>query len=268
MTSIVIVNFRNPPLLKLCLKSIIDVLSPDFQREIIVIDISSTVETRNIVSEFAGVKLFSFKDNIGYTRGVNEGIKNSTGAQVLILNPDIIPLKNSIEMMADYLVKDNQIGMIGPELLNFDGSHQASYFRFPSPMTLFYRRTFFGKFGLGKKNLEYFIMNDKKSSDINEADWLMGSAIMINKKAIDKVGLMDEEMFLYMSDIDWPKRFWENGYKVIYFSKSRMYHYHKRDSKGRFGALDIFFKKQSRWHLIDAIKYFRKNGISAKSFTS
>ena len=85
--------------------------------------------------------------------------------------------------------------------------------------------------------------------------------MMIKRKAVVKVGLMDEDLFLYMSDIDWPKRFWENGYKVIYYPESQMYHYHKRDSKGRFGIFDILFKKASRSHIVDAINYFKKHGI-------
>jgi len=57
---------------------------------------------------------------------------------------------------------------------------------------------------------------------------------------------MDEKLFLYMSDIDWARRFWENGFKVIYYPDSEMYHYHKRESKGRLGLLDVLLNKQSR----------------------
>ena len=89
----------------------------------------------------------------------------------------------------------------------------------------------------------------------------MGSAIMVSRKALDAVGLMDEKFFLYMSDVDWAKRFWENGFKVIYYPQSEMYHYHKRESKGHFSLLDIFMNKQSRLHITDALRYFRKYGL-------
>lgn len=267
MLSIIIVNFKNPPLLRLCLKSLMNVLGQDFPWEIIVVDVASSIETRNIISEFPKVNSICFKDNIGYTKGVNEGIKKSSGNAMLILNADIIPLKNSIEKMYDYLRKNSEIGIIGPQLLNFDGTPQNSCFRFSSPLTLVYRRTFLGRLFFGRRHLNNFTMKDANGLDAHPADWLMGSALMVNKEAVNKVGLMDENMFLYMSDIDWPSRFWENGYTVIYYPDSKMYHYHKRDSKGRFGVLDILFKKESRWHLIDAIKYFRKHGISAKSFS-
>src|SRR3989338_1175587 len=101
--SIIVVNYKNPALLRLCLKSLEHTLSPKLNYEILVVDISSEIETQNVVlEEFPSVKLLPFKDNIGYTKGVDEGIKESSGDYLLILNPDIIPLKNSVEALLDF----------------------------------------------------------------------------------------------------------------------------------------------------------------------
>ena len=127
MLSIIIVNYKNPPLLRLCLRSLIRTIGSDFRYEIVVVDVASTPETRGIISEFSRAKSLPFKNNIGYTRGVNEGIKNSVGNAFLVLNSDIIPLRNSIEKLHDYLLKNPETGMIGPQLLNFDGSIQDSF---------------------------------------------------------------------------------------------------------------------------------------------
>ncbi|MDO8496630.1 MAG: glycosyltransferase family 2 protein [bacterium] len=264
--SIIIVNFKNPPLLRLCLASLIKTLEPTFEKEIIVVDVSSSIETRNVISEFPEVGAIHFKNNIGYTRGVNEGIKASRGEIVLIINPDIIPLKGSIEGMTDYIHKNNKIGLLGPQLLNFDGSVQNSSFAFYSPLTILYRRTFLNLLPWANKELNRFLGTNKDKTKTSEVDWIMGSALMTTKKAIDDIGPMDENLFLYMSEVDWAHRFWENDYKVVYFPGARMYHYHRRGSKGRLDAFDII-KKETRWHIIDAIKYFRKHGISAKSFS-
>lgn len=247
--------------MRLCLKSLIGALNSEFSKEIIIVDIASSIETRNTVSEFPTAKLLDFKENIGYTRGVNEGIKASIGDAMLILNPDIVILKNSVEKLYQYLKQNPSVGIAGSKLLNFDGTPQNSFFRFPLPWTLIYRRTFFKNLFFGKKHLDYFTMKDTDHSKPHKVDWLMGSAMMISRKAIDKVGLMDENLFLYMSDIDWPMRFWENGYTVVYYPESEMYHYHQRESRGRLGILDFLFKRESRWHLVDAIKYFKKHGI-------
>ena len=104
-------------------------------------------------------------------------------------------------------------------------------------------------------------MADKDLSKPMEADWLMGSALMVSKRAIDNVGLMDESLFLYMSDVDWPRQFWENGYRVVFYPEARMYHYHMRESRSRLGSLDALFNRQTRQHIKDAIRYFRKNGL-------
>ena len=259
MLSIIIVNFKNPALLRLCIKSVLRVIDPGFRHEIIVVDIASSIETSNVVlEEFKDIRLVSFRSNIGFTRGVNEGIKKSRGDYFLILNPDVIPLDNSIESLHNYLNDNHDVGMIGPRLLNFDGTSQNSCFRFPSPGILLLRRTFMGELAFGKKKLDQYLMRDCNLKKICYPGWLMGSAIMVSKKAVEKIGLMDENLFLYMNDVDWPRRFWENGYKVVYYPESTMYHYHKRDSKGRFILFDLLLKKETRWHIKDAIRYFRK----------
>ena len=206
--SIIVVNFKNPPLLRLCLRSLVNALSPDFKREIIVVDISSSIETRNVVSEFKEVKSINFKDNIGYTRGVNEGIKASSGEVLFIINPDIIPVKNGIEKMTEYILKNTEIGLLGPQLLNFDGSIQSSSFAFYSPLTIVYRRTFLGFLPWARKELRRFLEFDKDRTKISETDWLMGSALMTTREPVGNIGLMDEGLFLYMSEVDWARRFW------------------------------------------------------------
>jgi len=261
MTSIVIINYKNPALLRLCLSSLKRVLSNNFKHEILVVDIASTPETRNVAKEFNEIKLLTYKQNIGYTKGVNESIEASVGDYVLILNPDVVPMAKSIENLALYLATNTDVGLVGPRLLNFDNSTQNSCFRYYTPLTIICRRSFLGRTFFGKKIVNKAMMTDKDPDKTIEADWLMGSALMVSKKAINKVGLLDEKFFLYMSDIDWARRFWENGLKVMYYPMAKMYHYHRRGSKGQFGLFDIFMNKQSRLHLIDAVRYFRKYGI-------
>ena len=257
LLSIIIVNFKNPALLRLCLKSLERAIGQKTEYETIVVDVATSSSTKNVVKEeFSYIKLLPFEKNIGYTRGVNEGLKAASGRYILILNPDIVPLKGSVEKILKYMESRPEMGMSGPQLLNFDGSPQSSCFRFYTPLTVLYRRSFVGKLPFAKKSLDKFLMKDKNLNHATETDWIMGSAIMVSAKAIKKVGPLDEKLFMYMSDVDWAKRFWENGYKVVYYPESRMYHYHRRGSKG--GVFDLLLKKEARWHLKDAITYFRK----------
>lgn len=264
MLSIIIVNHKNPPLLRLCLKSLLRTVSPDIDYEIIVVDSQTSTETQNVVTEefapaFKRIKLLPYRENTGYTHGVNEGIRHSSGDHFLILNPDIVVLEGSVESLVRYLSENPSIGLVGPQLLNFDGSRQDSCFRFVTPLTILYRRVL----PFSSRLVDRFLMHDVDLTKPTETDWLMGSALMTSRAAVERVGLMDERLFHYFNDVDWPKRFWENGYTVVYYPQARMYHYHQRQSKGPFGIFDALFTQGTRWHIRDALVYFAKYGLTA-----
>jgi GT2 family glycosyltransferase len=156
-------------------------------------------------------------------------------------------------------MKENiSVGMLGPKLLNFNGTLQDSCFRFYRPITIIYRRTFLGHFAFAKRHLDSFLMKDYNHMDIKEVDWLMGSAMMISRKALNDVGLMDSRYFMYFEDVDWCRRFWENGFKVVYYPIVSMHHYHgKGSAKG--GVVNSLLSSRLTWiHILSGIKYFKK----------
>ncbi len=267
MLSIIIVNYKNAPLLRLCLKSLQRVLPASFAHEIIVVDVSASPDTAYIAAEeFPNVRYLPFKENIGYTKGVNNGLKVAKGDFLFIINSDIIPLESSLDKMCAYMKAHPEIGLLGPQLLNFDGSRQQSCFRFYTPFTIVYRRTFLGKFPFVKKITDRFLMRDKDLTQTLNVDWLMGSALMVSRKAMERVGYMDERLYLYFSDVDWPRRFWENGYTVVFYPEAQMYHYHRRESRGALDAFDAIFNRRTQQHIIDGLRYFRKNGLREASY--
>lgn len=256
--SIIITSYKNPELLKLC----IDSIRKNFQNsdfEIIVTD-SATEEGTEIMmrEDYPAIKLFAFKDNVGFQALLEKGIRESQGDYLLLINGDIIATEGSIVKLFDYIKSNPEVGMVGPKLLNFNETLQYSCFRFYKPMTIIYRRTFLGRFGFAKKHLDWFLMRDYGHKEAQEVDWLMGSALMVSREAVEKVGLMDPRFFMYMEDVDWCRRFWENGYKVIYYPDSEMYHYHgKGSAKG--GFLRSLFSNKLTWiHILSAVKYFKK----------
>lgn len=264
MLSIVIVNYKNPALLRLCLSSFTRTVPKTFQCEIIVVDSASTIETRNVVREefanaFHEIRILPRTENTGYTRGVNIGIAASRGDYILILNPDIIFAPGVLECMVAYLEKHSDIGLLGPKLLNFNGSRQESCFRFYTLATIIYRRISILPFAL--RELNRFLMCDHGFTEPTDVDWLMGSAIMTSRKAFARVGNADERFFHYFSDVDWARRFWENGYRVVYYPEVALYHYHQRRSKRWFWFLDALFNREARWHIRDGIRYLMKYGL-------
>jgi len=256
--SISVNSFKNPELLKLCLDSIKkNVL--DVDHEIIVADSETDEDTEIMMrEEYPEIKFFPHKKNVGFQNLLKKGIEASRGKYLFFLNGDILVTKNSIKKLLDFIKGNPKVGMVGPKLLNFNGTFQYSCFHFYEPITVFYRRTFLKNFGFAKKHLDWFLMKERDHGKLIEADWIMGSAMLTSRVAIQKVGLMDSRFFMYMEDVDWCRRFWEKGYKVVFYPFSEMYHYHgKASGKGSF-FYSIFFNKLTWIHIFSAIKYFIK----------
>lgn len=256
--SIIITSYKNPELLKVCIDSIkknIEIL--DY--EIIVAD-SATEEKTDLMmaDEYPDIKFVSYKQNVGFQHLVKGAYEMSVGQYILVLNGDIIVKKGAIEKLLDFLKNNSEVGIVGPQLLNFNETLQYSCCRFYSLRTIVYRRTFLGKLKFAKKHLDKFLMKDFDHQSTREVDWLMGSSLMASRESINKVGLMDPQFRMYMEDVDWCRRFWESGYKVIYLPEAQMYHYHGRGSASR-GVLRSLLSNRLTWiHISSAMKYFIK----------
>ena len=262
--SIIIVHHKTPELLKLCLDSIRKI-SSDINYEIITVDSATSRKNAELIRErYPEVIFLPHKENLGYSHGVNLGIQKANGEYLLILNPDIVAAGDSIQKMLNYMKKHPDIGILGPKMLNFNGTAQRTYFSFYKPITIIARRTFLGRFKPFKKALYDFLMADSDADKIQTPDWLMGSAIMVSRRAIEKVGGMDERFFMYFEDVDWARRFWHNNFKVVYYPEAVMYHYHQRESKSKLGLFDPIFNKKTQWHIRSAVKFFWKYRNLAK----
>lgn len=256
--SIIITNYKQPELLKVCINSIKKNLTlSDY--EIIVSDSEAEEKTGMMMREdFPDVAYIPFEKNVGFSVALNAGYKKSKGRFLLFLNADMIINENSIENLLDYAKNHPEAGIVGPKLLSFNNSPQLSCSRFYTPLTIIYRRTFLGKFNFAKKHLDWFMMKDYDRKTIREVDWVQGSAMMTRREAVEKVGLMDQNFTMYFEDVDWCRRFWEAGYKIIYFPASQIYHYHGRGSAGRNVIATLLSKRLAWLHIASALKYFWK----------
>lgn len=260
--SIIITHHKTPELLTICLQSIQNTIG-NINHEIFIAD-SETDESakEEIESQFPEIIFLDSQENLGYSKIVNRAILKASGEYLLVLNADIIATKNAISSLIEYLEQNPAVGMVGPRLTNFDGTTQCSRFKFYSPTTILYRRTFLGKMKWGKNKLNKTLISDLPMDGKNlkpyEADWLMGSSLLIRAEALEKVGLLDERFFMYFEDMDWCHRFKDLGYKIMYFPQATMYHYHIRISYKRGGAMDLLFNPHARIHVSSALKYFLK----------
>lgn len=256
--SIIVTSYKKPELLKVCLNSIFKCVK-DIDHEILVADSETQDDTEMMMrEEFPQITFFPFKENVGLQAILSKALDASVGEYLLLLNGDIIVTEDSIQKLLRYVETNPTVGMAGPKLLNFNGTLQYSCFRFYKPWTIIYRRTFLGRLWFAKKHLDWFLMKDVDHEKIIKADWIMGSALMVSREALKKVGYMDPRFFLYMEDVDWCRRFWENNYQVVYYPGASMHHYHgKGSAKG--GILHSLLFNRLTWiHISSGIKYFKK----------
>jgi N-acetylglucosaminyl-diphospho-decaprenol L-rhamnosyltransferase len=265
--SIIILAYRNAALLRLCLRSIATAMAHStLEYEIIVVDNASSPETANVVrhdfaDQFHHIRLIPLSQNRGYTFGVNEGMRAAQGEFIFSLNHDIVAEAGVAEQLVDYLREHPDVGLIGPRLLYFDDSQQDSCFHFYTPLIIVARRL---HLPFTHRLLDRFLMHDTPFNGPTHVDWISGAAYMIRRTVLERVGLLDESLFHYFSDVDWAHQFWQNGLTVVYYPMVALYHYLGRSSKGRFGVFDTFFNSATRWHIQDALRYFRKHGISGR----
>ncbi len=265
--SVIVNHYHTPEILKICLNSIKNNLKDaEFEWEIILSDGATIEKTAYMMEEqFSDVVFLSQEENIGFGKLVNSALEKVKGEFIFIVNADIIiEEKGAIEKMIEYIEKNKNVGLAGPKLLNVNNSIQQSCFRFYTPLTVLCRRTLIGKTSFGRKVLDKFLMKDvfrnKEDNKPIPVDWIMGSAMMARKKDVEKVGYFDTRFFMYFEDVDWSRRFWEKGLKVVYLPDAKMYHYHFQSSKNK-SLVDSVLNKYARIHIGSAIQYFKKYGL-------
>lgn len=232
--------------------------APKLEFEIIVVDNNPQAGFGEMARiEFPQVRHIPLERNVGFGSAMNRGIDVARGRYVLIFNPDIVIQPESLETMLEFMDANPEVGMCGPQLRNPDGSLQFSCYRFPTLMIPAYRRTFLGKFGVGKQAVEDYLMMDESHDSEMEVDSLIGAALFTRKTALDDVGSFDERFFMYYEDNDLCRRFWEHGHKVVYYPNAQMVHYHRRASADG-GLFQQMFNKFTWIQIISAIKFFYK----------
>lgn len=255
--SIVILNYHNKNLAKELLKNLVELNLP-YQHEIIVVDNASYDGLKEIIAEnFPQVKFIQSDRNGGFAAGNNLGIKQAQGKYIMIMNPDLAVLSDAITRLYQYMEDNPDVGLAGPRLINADKSVQSSCTDWPDWKLPLYRRTSLGKTKNGKKWLDKYLMKDLDHYQNSDVPTLFGACLIFRNTALDKVGLLDERYFMYLEDLDWSRRFWENAYRVSYVGQAEIIHLHRRQSAAQ-DLSKTLFSKMARHHIISFVKYLLK----------
>ena len=226
LLDIVIVNYKSTDYLLRCLRSVYDALH-EVPAKVFVEDNASEDGVDRVKAEFPQVILSKNRYNMGFARAINSALKQSDSPYVVLLNPDTYVMDGFFEPLLRYMEENPDVGVIGPQILNHDGSVQGSARRFPTPLTaLFGRSTLLTKWFPNNRFTSRNVLTSRTDGITPVAvDWVSGACMVVRRKAIDDVGLMDERFFVYWEDADWCKRMWGCGWKVVYFPQACVVHY-------------------------------------------
>ena len=219
--SIIIVSFNSEKELKNCLESIFETAGKNF--EVIVIDNDSQESSVAIIKSFKEAILVENDKNLGFAKAVNQGLKVAKGSYYLLLNPDTRATGGAVMTLLACAKAQTGLAVIGPKLMNLDGTTQSSCFNLPSIQNAIL------EFWFGRK--EKFGKYYPKSQKPTEVEAVVGAAMLIPKEAINKVGFFDEKYFMYFEDLDWCRRASKVGLKIYYCPKAKFLHEHGASGK-------------------------------------
>jgi len=253
--AIVIIHYNTSGDLAKCLSSL-EACAPACEHQVVVVDNASVDKGLDEVHRNHPDCLWIFnQENVGYARGANRGMGQVQADYYLILNPDIVVEPGALDQLLSFADSHPRAGMVGPQLLNPDGTIQHSCRRFYTLKTLLLRRTFLGRIFPRSETVRLHLMEDFDHLSVRPVDWVLGGCLLVRRSAMDRVGPMDERFFLYFEDVDWCFRMWQAGCEVLYTPDSRFLHHHRRGSaQGKFS--------KSFWlHLGSLISFYEKWGM-------
>ena len=240
--SIVFLSYNTRDLTEQALRTVIDA-AEGMEVEIFVVDNASHDGSADMVVEkFPYVKLLRNEDNVGFAAGNNVALQQVIGEYVLIINTDTIVRRDTLRVLASFLDEHPEAGACGCKIIDPDGTLQLDSRRgFPSPMAAFCKMSGLSRLFPEHPSISRYHMTYLNPEKIAEVEVLSGSCMMVRKAAMDQIGLLDEEYFMYGEDIDWCYRIHKAGWKIFYVPTTEIIHF--RGESGRSVPLRILYRK-------------------------
>ncbi len=222
--SIVVVNWKVRKLLEKCLQSIRK-YKGDLNVEIFVVDNDSHDSTPEmIMAEYPNVTMISLAHNIGFAKANNLAIKQSSADYILLLNPDAEITENFLTNTLKYLKDHPEVGILGPKILNPDGSLQRSVRRFPDLLSQILVLFKLKKVLVNNTILDKYLSRNLDYNKEQSVAQVMGAAMLITRKVINDIGLLDEHFFIWFEEVDYCQRARDAGYDIKYYPNAEVIH--------------------------------------------
>lgn len=213
LVSIVILNYNKTLLTRELLISLRRITYPEV--EIILVDNASADRTfLQLKDEFPEINIICSKKNLGYAGGNNLGIKSASGSLILLINNDVEVARGFLEPMVDLFLANPKTGMVSPKIVYFNRGEAIQYAGSDgiNPWT-----------GRGKKN-GFRETDNGQYNYIKSTALVHGACLLVSRKLIEEVGMLDESYFIYYEEHDWAERAKQKGYQLFYAGTSKIYH--------------------------------------------
>ena len=250
--SIIIVNYNVKEFLQNLLTSLFKAVQ-HLSTEIIVVDNGSDDGSVELLREkFPQVTLIANKENLGFSKANNLGLKIAKGKFLLLLNPDTIVQEDTFEKLIKFFNQNQDAGIAGCKILNPDGTLQLACRRsFPGPWTSFCKVSGLSALLPSSKLFARYNLTFKDENRSYEVDAVSGSFMMLRREVYEKIGGLDEQFFMYGEDLDWCYRVQKAGWKVYYVHDTTIIHYKGESTKRSnldetkifYNAMHLFVKK-------------------------
>ena len=221
--SIVIVSYNTREMLRDCLKSI-PASVEGLEVETYVVDNCSPDDSASMVAEeFPPIHLIANTENAGFTKANNQALKLCTGRNIVILNPDTEVKPGSLAKLVAFLDSHSEVGAVGPQLLNTDGTLQKSGCRFPSPLAEFLAISGLRNFSRARYDTYSWQRDD--FNIMAEVDCVSGACLMIRGSVMRQVGMLSEDFFMFYEEVEWCWRIRQAGFTVVYLPEAKVTHH-------------------------------------------
>jgi GT2 family glycosyltransferase len=233
----VVVTYDALPWIESCLDSLRGA-------ETVVVDNGSRDGTVDFVRErFPRVKLIE-AENRGLGAGWNIGLRETSSRYALLLNADAWLVEGALDRLVDFADSRPRAAVVGPRLLNQDGTLQRSVRGFPTLWRLATEYFFLRKLAPASSALNAFYAGGFEHDEVRDVEVVMGACMLVRRDAVEQVGYCDEDYFLFSEETDWCFRFRQAGWDVVFFPGAECVHVRGAAHRGRL------YRENLRGHLL------------------
>ena len=240
--SVIIVSYNVKYHLEQCIRSV-KKASEGLDADIWVVDNASSDDSVSYLeSNFPEVNFISNTENVGFSKANNQAIRQSKGEYVLLLNPDTIVAEDTLKGCLDFLDTHPQVGATGVRMLNANGTFAPESRRgLPTPFTSFCKMTGLSSLFPKSRIFGRYYMKYLDENEANPVEVLSGAFNMLRRKALDQIGLLDEDFFMYGEDIDLSYRMLIGGWQNYYLPYNILHYKGESTEKSSFRYVHVFY---------------------------